>query len=297
MMNKNRRTCWLPCLAVAALVSALAGCGGMEPPRFYPNFLKMQTNEILPAQQQEIALALTAMFGTPDDPFVLPESKLDLVKIRMAAGPVSSNQHGAQRGLYRRHCVHCHGTTGDGYGPTAAILNPYPRDYRQGVFKYKSTERPAKPTRDDLTRIIREGIMSTAMPSFALLQDDEIDALVEYVKYLSIRGQVEIRLIDAASELGDNQSLKLDHKTLVEEALLPVATKDEDTKGGWEDAESLIIAPPPRPEGDLAESIKIGQGLFYTKAQCTKCHGESALGDGQTTDYDDWNKPVFEAQN
>ena len=32
------------------------------------------------------------------------------------------------------------------------------------------------------------------MPSFALLPPDEIEALVEYVKYLSIRGQMETAL-------------------------------------------------------------------------------------------------------
>jgi len=31
--------------------------------------------------------------------------------------------------------------------------------------------------------------------------------------------------------------------------------------------------------------------LFYgTIANCVKCHGDSALGDGQTTDYDEWAK-------
>ena len=29
--------------------------------------------------------------------------------------------------LYREHCAHCHGISGDGVGPTAVFLNPYPR--------------------------------------------------------------------------------------------------------------------------------------------------------------------------
>ena len=29
-----------------------------------------------------------------------------------------------------------------------------------------------------------------------------------------------------------------------------------------------------------------------TAANCVKCHGPSALGDGQTNDYDDWSKPL-----
>lgn len=278
---------WLGCCAVVALL--VTGCGKTEPPRFYPNELQMQLKEIKPFQQQDIALALAAMYGTPDEPFVLPETGLDLTKIQMAAGP-SFGDHGNQRGLYRRHCSHCHGTTGDGMGPTAAILNPYPRDYRPGIFKYKSTERPAKPTHADLVRILREGINQTAMPSFDLLQDDEVLALVEYVKYLSMRGETEKGLIQyVADELSDKDHLPMTREVLIETVLSPVVK-------GWEDANTLVIAPPAHPEGELAASVKIGQELFYgAKANCIKCHGDGALGDGQTTDYDDWNKPVAEA--
>ncbi len=41
----------------------------------------------------------------------------------------------------------------------------------------------------------------------------------------------------------------------------------------------------------LAASVKRGQELFVGKiANCSKCHGPTGLGDGQTTDYDDWTK-------
>ena len=96
--------------------------------------------------------------------------------------------------MYRRHCAHCHGISGDGRGPTAGILNPYPRDYRSGVFKFKSTYTASQPTDDDLRKTVHDGIPSTAMPAFALLPPDEVEALVEYVKYLSIRGQMEAAL-------------------------------------------------------------------------------------------------------
>ena len=37
--------------------------------------------------------------------------------------------------------------------------------------------------------------------------------------------------------------------------------------------------------------MRHGRELFYGAiANCIKCHGDSALGDGQTTDYDDWAK-------
>ena len=156
---------FLPCLALSLL---LTGCGRSEP-QYHLDMVAIAEMQIPADQQQEIANALDAMFGTPNQPFVLPESGLDITKIRMAAGPVRSDQFGRETGLFRRHCGHCHGTTGDGLGPTAMLLNPYPRDYRQGKFKFKSTERAAKPTADDLERVLRQGVQGTAMPMFGFV--------------------------------------------------------------------------------------------------------------------------------
>ena len=45
----------------------------------------------------------------------------------------------------------------------------------------------------------------------------------------------------------------------------------------------------------LAESVTKGRDLFYgPKANCVKCHGPTALGDGQQDDYDDWSKATLE---
>src|SRR5262249_47806440 len=49
--------------------------------------------------------------------------------------------------LYRLHCLHCHGVSGAGDGPTASFLYPRPRDYRKGLFKFTSTPTGVKPTR------------------------------------------------------------------------------------------------------------------------------------------------------
>jgi mono/diheme cytochrome c family protein len=172
------------------VVAALIGCAESEPPPFRLDMTNVVAKQIAPEHQKAIANILGAMFGTPDEPFALPEIGLDQRKLAMAAGPVWSDEQGGKHGLYRRHCAHCHGISGDGLGPTAAILDPYPRDYRSGVFKFKSTYTAAQPTDDDLRRILHDGIPGTAMPSFALLPPDEREALVEYVKYLSIRGQM-----------------------------------------------------------------------------------------------------------
>jgi mono/diheme cytochrome c family protein len=65
--------------------------------------------------------------------------------------------------------------------------------------------------------------------------------------------------------------------TRAESNVVPIALRRE----GWDDPQTL------------AKSIEHGRELFYgAVANCVKCHGESALGDGQTNDYDDWTKEI-----
>jgi mono/diheme cytochrome c family protein len=281
--------------ATAALLCGLAlaavGCGRTPPAEFRLNMVEATKQRLTPEQERQVATVLLAMFGTPDEPTVLPETGLDEAKLRLAAGPVRSDIVGRKNGLYREHCVHCHGITGDGLGPTAAFLNPYPRDYRPGVFKFKSTERADKPTHADLVRILHNGIPGSSMPSFALLPPVQVDALAEYVKYLAMRGETELALMRAFFELDDEDQGKLPEarEFLVAETLEPIAAR-------WRDADAERIPVPEMPAGiDLAASIAKGKELFYgDKANCVKCHGITALGDGQANDYDDWNKAIVE---
>ncbi|MEX0978557.1 MAG: c-type cytochrome [Pirellulales bacterium] len=276
-----------------ALAPFLTGCGETPPPQFRLNMVTIEEMQIPAEQQQEIANILDAMFGTPDEPYRLAETGLDIKKLQMSAGPVQSDEFGRETGLYRRHCAHCHGTTGDGLGPTAMLLNPYPRDYRRGKFKFKSTERAAMPTDYDLERIVRDGVQGTAMPSFGLLPDVQIKSLVEYVKYLTMRGQTEFLLISAMADLSEGEKLAATRATLVDEILQP-------TVETWKAASQSIIPTDgenAKPDMPLAESIAKGREIFYgTAGNCAKCHGWSALGDGQTNDYDDWSKAIVEAE-
>ena len=134
------------------------------------------------------------LFGTPDKPVVPEGVDLDKELLAIAAGPVGSDENDNPRGLFRKHCVACHGISGDGAGPNAAALMPYPRDYRPGVFKYTSTAGGGKPVREDLLRTLQTGIPGTAMPSFGKLPQRQLESLVEYVKYLSLRGETELYL-------------------------------------------------------------------------------------------------------
>lgn len=283
----------------------VSGCGESDQARFDLNMVTMEREDISAEQQKDIATVLDAMFGTPDNPRLLVELGLDAAKIRLSAGPTWSEESGVRHGLYRRHCAHCHGITGDGAGPTATFLNPYPRDYRRGLFKFKSTERAARPTSDDLQRILTDGIPGTAMPSFRLLPTDERESLVEYVKYLSMRGEMETQLINYVVNEMDEDGKLVDEdppifvpgrEVLVDEMVSDVASR-------WAEASDNVIHPdqqfapsPDRSAEEIAISAGKGQSLYYdaNKGNCFSCHGPTGLGDGQTTDFDDWNKTVKE---
>jgi|688.fasta_scaffold14497_9 mono/diheme cytochrome c family protein len=277
--------------AILGLCLLATGCGQTPPAYFRPNMVEATKQRLTPEQEKQVATVLLAMFGTPDEPVCMPETGLDEAKLRLAAGPVRSDIVGRKNGLYREHCAHCHGVTGDALGPTAAFLNPYPRDYRPGVFKFKSTERADKPTHTDLVRLLHNGVPGTSMPSFALLPSAQVEALAEYVKYLSIRGETELTLMRAFFELDDEAQGKLPEtrEFLVDETLTPIAEK-------WKAAADAQIQVPPMPADiDLVASIAKGKELFYgDKANCVKCHGVTGLGDGQANDYDDWNKAIVE---
>ena len=280
-------------LSLALITACIfsSGCGATPAASYRLNMVEATKQRLTAEQERQVATVLLAMFGTPDEPVAMAWTGLDEAKLRLASGPVRSDIVGRKNGLYREHCAHCHGITGDGMGPTAAFLNPYPRDYRPGVFKFKSTERADKPTHADLLRILRNGITGTSMPSFALLSEAKIDALAEYVKYLSIRGEAELALMRAYFELDDDAEGKLPEtrEFLVDETVSPIAEK-------WEVAAAARIEVPEMPADiDLVASVAKGRALFYgDKANCVKCHGVTGLGDGQANDYDDWNKAIVE---
>jgi len=266
-------------------------------------------------QVRELNEVLTALFGAPDDPRIpqnpeagfydkTGEPFLDINDLRRAAGPVKLDEVGlTEVGLYRQHCVHCHGVTGNGMGPTAAFLNPYPRDFRRGIFKFKRTPIESKPTDDDLRRTLVKGVHGTSMPSFKLLNAQELDSLIAYVKYLAIRGEVERRLIqqivvgepvfklEAASkkDLFETVAEVVDSWRAASEKVVEAKAPPAAEPVSWESEQFKYLERSPE---EIAKSVALGRQLFYGKFDCVSCHGPAGLGDGAEPEYAIWSQAV-----
>ncbi|HET9251334.1 MAG TPA: c-type cytochrome [Candidatus Eisenbacteria bacterium] len=81
------------------------------------------------------------------------------------------------KALYGVNCASCHGNTGTGDGPAAAALNPKPRNFTSGEWRYGG----------GLARVVRtisEGSPGTAMAAFANLPMGDRVKLAHYVRSL-----------------------------------------------------------------------------------------------------------------
>jgi len=82
--------------------------------------------------------------------------------------------------VYEKNCQACHGAGGKGDGPAAKALKPPPADFATALKGMSDA---------DLTKVIKEGGKAVgkaaSMPGYgSKLKDDQIEALVQYVKGL-----------------------------------------------------------------------------------------------------------------
>lgn len=295
----------LSALGLSVVLLSFSGCGEGKPRFEANNVFRLRVEaetgrEQQDAQKQVIDL-MESWFGSPDEP-KWPEvgASDDVVLINAenlvrAAGAVRSERDDKHYGLFREHCSNCHGLTGDGRGPTALFLAPYPRDFRPGWFKYKSTKRGSKPTRDDLVRVVQHGIPGTSMPSFGLIEEGDLQAIIDYVIYLSIRGELERDLLYEAAQ--DDELISSSVKSSDGESLLEAKAKEllAEIKSQWSTASQAEVqaSVPALAEGSLERlaAIDRGRNLFLgSVAACANCHGKTGAGNGQVRDYDDWTK-------
>lgn len=290
-----RRHAWVSSLVLVAAGVLAPGCSRL-PDSAYT--LRVEAEKLdLPAKHAaQIAEILAAFHGTPANPRMALPAEDDAAREAPAAGPLDIArvdkagydrlhlQHG--RAVYTAQCAGCHGTTGDGKGPAGAHLNPQPRDYRNGVFKFTSTPRGSKPRREDLRRILKYGAKGTSMPAFRFLSEEDTEAVIDYVQALSARGELEINLIrEATDELLEEDDF--DPET--------VAGFVRDIAASWDRAEAEIVRPVTVNPPLTPETVHSG-AVAFAEFACVKCHGPDARGSKSAdVGQDIWGRTAYPA--
>ena len=144
--------------------------------------------------------------------------------------------------LYDRFCLACHGVRGDGVAPATPWLDPLPRDFTAGWFKWGGTADAHAPVPSALADTIRWGVPGTAMHGFgASLTDAQIDQLVDVVRAFA-------RPADGAAD-----------------EMAPVARASY--------AVHILLGAEKRAQLDRGRAL-------WSSLGCPACHGAAGAGDG-----------------
>jgi len=199
-----------------------------------------------------IAVLLTPASGLGQD-----TSVKEMVEALQAKVDSLTRKAQLERGrrVYFEACSPCHGIRGDGKGPAAVGFDPAPRNFRRGVYKFRTTVSGMLPLDSDLERTVREGLPGTEMPRWkGVLSEHDIKAVVQYVKSFS-------------PFFDDPKALPL----------------------------PADIAKLPEKRSFQASAASAAAGrLIFIKQDCVKCHGKSGQGDGVEAERleDDWKVPI-----
>lgn len=140
----------------------------------------MILNSKFDTERSALAL-LVALLLSACQPEAVPFSEAQV----LGGVSVPAETLNAGQKLFNRYCASCHGYDGGGQGPAARNLDA--RDFRAGRFLYKSTPGDELPTDADLATTIKRGKVDKGMPAWGGLRDDDVRALVSYIKTFSPR--------------------------------------------------------------------------------------------------------------
>jgi len=155
--------------------------------------------------------------------------------------------------IYQFRCAVCHGENGAGDGPAAEFVHPRPRDFTQGLFKYKTSPAELPPRDEDLFNIIKHGLTGTSMVGWSdLLTDVQIRNLAVVIKRFDISGTW-------APENAEDEDFDDDGHYLGPN--VTAVSRQEPT-----DAQVPYSA----------NSISLGNEIFLEN--CKKCHGVEGRG-------------------
>jgi mono/diheme cytochrome c family protein len=162
--------------------------------------------------------------------------------------------------IYIERCSFCHGLLGDGEGPAAPYMDPRPRDFTLGTFKFRTTQSGELPLPEDLFRTVSRGLPGTGMQAF----DDE---------------KIKNGLTEA-------------ERWAVISYVMTFAPEFEDPELDPRETGKVIGLPANRAPYN-EETIAKGREIFE-RAKCWECHGKQGRGNGQKAfdRKDDWGFPI-----
>ena len=109
----------------------------------------------------------------------------------LAFAPLAAQAAGdAAKGktLFETNCLSCHGATGKGDGPVGVALQPPPRDFSKGEFKFDADKDGKAGTDADLMGVIAQGAAafggSAMMAPWGHLSEQDRSDLVAYIHTL-----------------------------------------------------------------------------------------------------------------
>lgn len=112
-----------------------------------------------------------------------------LAALSLAPATALAGDAAAGKEKYKLFCETCHGPEGKGDGPGAAGLQPPPRDFSAGEFKFDANGNGTPGEEEDLEMVVAQGAGAFGgsplmTPWAGALTDEDIDNVVAYVRSL-----------------------------------------------------------------------------------------------------------------
>jgi len=171
--------------------------------------------------------------------------------------------------VFAANCAPCHGVDGYGNGPRAAGLNPPPRNYHTGVFRFGTSVLTMYHT-------VTNGSPGTSMPSFVALSPEERMAVIHYIRQdfipkaaLQHNTAVQLEAIEAPETAGPAPLPPLN--PVPSGPRIPIAVAMQIVAAGAQPAGAGGPAPAPG-----AVDLALGGELYRTR--CQSCHGAQGQG-------------------